>query len=271
MKSFEAGRLMGALNGLATIGQCIEDHLEGLDFKLGREEHGFWQNFVQDSIAELTRLKFKLPLASARSLKVEFERIKDSGKTSDGVEYVSWDWKRIKTIGHFAKETRTRTVDELKLTRCFIFSDHSADLYEPSEPLFGKAVDDAFPSSASDISEAGKCMALERWTASVMHIMRALEPGLLALQSTVNVNVPKEQWQGVIDQIENKIKEINKSNSATGDEKWFSEAATQFKWIKNAWRNYAMHLHEKYDEERATEIFNSTRALMRHLATRLSE
>lgn len=153
----------------------------------------------------------------------------------------------------------------------FVMSTAHADFYSPVEPLFGRSVEHAFPSASADISEAGKCRSLGRWTACVMHLMRALEPALLALQAEVQVNAPKEQWDQIINQIEAKIREISGRTHGKVNEQWYSEAASHFRLIKNAWRNRAQHLHDRYDEERAVEIYNSVQAFMRHLATRLSE
>ena len=160
--------------------------------------------------------------------------------------------------------------DGLSERKVFALSGAHAAYYD-GPALFGDAVENAFPSSSPEISEAGKCRATARWTACVMHLMRALEPALLALQADVGASSPKEQWHQVIDQIEAAIGKIKKHTHGKDDEKWYSEAAIHFKLIKNAWRNYSQHLHERYDEERAVEIFDSTRAFMRHLATRLSE
>lgn len=160
--------------------------------------------------------------------------------------------------------------DEMEARLIFVMPPRHGAFYT-DEPLFGPDVENAFPSSAPEITEAGKCRALGRWTASVMHLMRALEPALLALQDAVQVNVPKEQWDQIINQVDSKIREITKRSHGKADEQWYSEAASHFRLIKNAWRNHAQHLHERYDEERAVVIYDSVRAFMRHLATRLSE
>jgi len=41
--------------------------------------------------------------------------------------------------------------------------------------------------------------------------------------------------------------------------------------VRIAWRNPTMHIENSYSPERAEEILIGVRALMRHLATRLSE
>jgi hypothetical protein len=41
--------------------------------------------------------------------------------------------------------------------------------------------------------------------------------------------------------------------------------------VKNAWRNPSMHADKVYDPERAEDIYNAVRGLMRHLAEHLDE
>lgn len=56
--------------------------------------------------------------------------------------------------------------------------------YEQTEPLFGIAVHESFPSTRFDISEAGKCLALHRGTGCVFHLMRALEVSLRVVRGS---------------------------------------------------------------------------------------
>lgn len=57
--------------------------------------------------------------------------------------------------------------------------------YFENPKLFGEQVFAAFPSATDDITEAGTCLAFERATACVMHLMRACEVALRALASSV--------------------------------------------------------------------------------------
>lgn len=148
------------------------------------------------------------------------------------------------------------------------------DLYAPTGPLFGEKVDLQFPTVAEEIVEAGKCLALGRGTACVMHLMRILEVGLHCLADEMKVPFENQNWGKIIDLIEKNIKGMS---SVTHGDNWkvehqfFSEAAVHFWLLKDAWRNHAMHIHERYSEERAEAIFQSVRAYMQHLATRLSD
>lgn len=168
----------------------------------------------------------------------------------------------------FVIQIRDRLPEELEQTYLLALSPQQISKYDPAMPLFGNAVDCAFPSSAPEIVEVGKCMALERWTAAVMHLMRVLEPALARFQTAVDVSVPKANWQDILNQIDAKVKANGPKHP---DHQWSSEASAQFMRFKDAWRNYAMHGKERYDEERASAIYESVRAFMQHLATRLSE
>jgi hypothetical protein len=160
--------------------------------------------------------------------------------------------------------------DEIDARPLFVMSPTNADLYDQPQPLFGTEVDNAFPSSAEDIAEAGKSMAVQRWTGAVMHLMRALEPPLKALAAYVGI-VSGENWNKSLNDVETKLRSTSKRAFGEAEEQWAAEAASHFRAIKNAWRNRAMHGRDFYDEERATEIYEAVRALMRHLAERLSE
>lgn len=150
-----------------------------------------------------------------------------------------------------------------------ISADH-VKCFSGGKPLFGQAVEDAFPSASRDIAEAGNCRALERWTASVMHSMRVLEVGLGCLAKRFGVD-SGENWNKILNEIEANLRGVSKKSEGAEAERWAAEAGTHFRFIKNAFRNHAMHPNEHYDEERAVLIYDNTRSFMRHLATRLSE
>jgi hypothetical protein len=63
--------------------------------------------------------------------------------------------------------------------------------YFEQEHLFGPEVDIAFPGAASDIRDAGDCLAVENNTAAVFHLMRVVEHGLRALAWDREIEVAK--------------------------------------------------------------------------------
>jgi hypothetical protein len=49
-------------------------------------------------------------------------------------------------------------------------------------------------------------------------------------------------------------------------QKFCSEAASQFMFLKDAWRNHIMHLSDVYDEGKTLSVFRHVQELMRTLA-----
>ena len=47
---------------------------------------------------------------------------------------------------------------------------------------------------------------------------------------------------------------------------FYSGAAKDFRYFKNAWRNHSQHLHEHYEASEARTILDHVKAFMMHLA-----
>jgi hypothetical protein len=143
--------------------------------------------------------------------------------------------------------------------------------YFEQPKLFGDEVFDKFPSARNDISEAGTCLALERGTACVMHLMRACEVGLKVLAAAHSVP-PQSNWGAYLQRIDDALNaRIRASGARSLDEQFYAESRVTLDGVRRAWRNPTMHIENNYSPERAEEILISARALMRHLAARLSE
>lgn len=153
--------------------------------------------------------------------------------------------------------------------RSFVALAHGhAGYLSPEVPLFGDAVDDAFPASGQEIADAGKCRAAGLWTASVMHLMRAVEEPLNSLAQSLGVDAG-QNWNTALNQIDAALRARNKSQHGANEEQWASEASAHLRAIKNAWRNYAQHGRARYNEEEAVSIWNNVQSLMQTLAKKL--
>lgn len=177
-------------------------------------------------------------------------------------------------LRHAYGELERRISDEIE-DQLFLFVPSSDAEFYNGEQLFGKKVEAAFPSSIYEISEAGKCIALGRFTGAVCHLMRVLECGLRAMAVKFKVRTDNKPWNYIIEVAELRLKKIRaakrKPKNWKVEERFYSEAIAHFRFLKDAWRNYSMHLFERYDEERAKIIFNHTKAFMQQLATKLKE
>ena len=105
--------------------------------------------------------------------------------------------------------------------------------------------------------------------------MRGIEPGLNSLAAKLGIPVDRANWSNILDQIDKAVRSIGTANPPSSgwkdDQQYCSEAAVHLRLIKDAWRNHAMHLRDKYDEERAEAVFINVRGLMKHLSIRLSD
>lgn len=149
------------------------------------------------------------------------------------------------------------------------------ELYEQKEPIFGVKVADTFPDAKADIAAAGRCFALDEWTATVFHLMRAVEFGLRDLAARVGTTFPTpleyQEWGVIIENIEAQIKKtvaaLPKRTPAKSDtSELYSRAASQFYHFKEAWRNHVSHSRRSYDPREAQIVFDSVKAFMQTLA-----
>lgn len=180
------------------------------------------------------------------------------------------------TVCHMLRDLLADIQRELIRHMYFLIpEERKAWYHQDDRPLFGEAVATAIPDTTSEIAEAGRCLALARWTACVFHLMRATERALhkwsrdfgLALQ------MPLEQanWQEILNAADRKLKEIGqlpRSPQREADLQYFGETAAHFRAIRDAWRNHVAHSKVTYDERGALTVLEHVRTFMVKLATR---
>ena len=107
--------------------------------------------------------------------------------------------------------------------------------------------------------------------------MRVLEIGLTALGNVFNVSLAHTNWAPALEEIESKIKNMRKDpvwnalSDCKEQQEFYSQAASHFGVLKDAWRNYTMHARGKYTEDEAELIFRNAKSFMQKLAERLHE
>ena len=196
--------------------------------------------------------------AAARAFDQALPQLAARGTSADRLDEISRSCASVaQTLG-----------DELQGFRLYSLDPRHARFLEEQSP-FGTAIEDAFPDASADILEAARCRALGRWTASVMHLMRAMEVGLAALAAHHDLRADNN-WNQTLNQIEASTRSVNRREHGAEAEQWAAEAATHLRFVKNAWRNHAMHPRASYSEERAITIYESTAEFMKHLAQKLT-
>lgn len=177
-----------------------------------------------------------------------------------------------------ARDVQTRlrelreTIDDELASQLFLFVPTAkAGSYEHLE-LFGVAVATKFVKAAFHIREAGTCLALARSTATVYHAMCVLEVGLDSLAAALNLPHSEKNWNTILEDIKGKIDALPTSGPMWKQDKdWYSDAALELKFFRDAWRNHTAHGRAKFTESEAANILEHVKVFMQHLATRLQD
>lgn len=167
-----------------------------------------------------------------------------------------------------SREIRTAILAEFQKQLFFVVPPGDRDYYE--KPLLSANTASSFPAADEELQLAGKCFALDQTTAAVYHSMRALESGLTALARQLGVPPqPQQMWGQVISEIEAAIKAAPRKNQPPDRLKFLdasSDAATNFRFFKDAWRNHAMHKRNNYDRSKAESILDHVRQFFEDIA-----
>jgi hypothetical protein len=264
-------------HGLVSLWDILRFHAEkfvAMSGLLGKVEIMLMNSPIvmrEPSIAELrNRLQHCIDLCVEFDLILSVKKLKELHGIMNPAS-VGWPEEQRRLFG----ECYSRIHDELE-ARLFIAAPPSrASFYEPAEPLFGSSVDDAFPSAAWDIAEAGRCFAVRRNTACVFHLMRTLEVGLRVFAAEFHVVADHTNWHNIIEGIEKAVRGMGNDPARQGDwknqQEFYSQAASHFMMLKDAWRNFTAHARGKYTDEEAEVLVLHVRAFMQKLATRLHE
>jgi HEPN domain-containing protein len=141
--------------------------------------------------------------------------------------------------------------------------------YYRATALFGEKVASKFRKASFDLSEAGKSFACGRWTASVFHLMRAIEIGTRRFAKKLGVVIGQRDTLGTI--LTNVDQAIGAMPHANPKERTrqiaFRESSANLRAVKEAWRNPSFHaIIENYSKEDAEAIFQAVKVFMQQLA-----
>lgn len=140
----------------------------------------------------------------------------------------------------------------------------------PDRPVEGFA--QAFPTASFEIEESAKCCALNRYTASIFHCMRALECGIRAMSRFLDMpdaaKAGGKNWGAILKALRGRV-----------DEKWPMATRTEnsigarmesllatLDAMKNPWRNATMHVETIYAPHEAIHIVRCSGVFLIELA-----
>lgn len=124
-----------------------------------------------------------------------------------------------------------------------------------------------FPQAWQEFQAAGKCYAYGEGTACAFHLNRALEWGLKTLAVKLGKRFDRNSWETHLKDIDKELEaRYGTAGPRTQEERFYSEAASQFGHLKVAWRNPTMHIEAKYDDKEALYLLTTVEKFIDHLA-----
>ena len=199
----------------------------------------------------LNDLSLPMSLKEADRLKAFFSSDKIDGKS--GAEKLHSLMNRIQ--------------DEVSLRTLFMLSDRETKLFSDLEP-FGPEVGSKFPDCQFDLEEASKCLALNRGTASVIHLGRAVEIALHRLASKIGAKFKAiDQWDTILQEMEKVTNSWGYQTDAEIEKKdQYRRIHAQLTSVKRAWRHPSAHARFTATPEIAIDIFEAVKGFMRQMA-----
>jgi hypothetical protein len=168
-----------------------------------------------------------------------------------------------------------RLIDELRDRRYLGLNTDAGKLFNTQQ--FGPDVRLKFPSAVVDIDEAINCLALERSTASVFHMMRVMETAVRATATCLGVPGPvrgsDKNWGNMLNQIRGAInaKWPTAVDKMQDDAKLFESLYVSLDAVRTGWRNVTMHVERTYTMEEAQRIRHAVEGLLIIMAGRFDE
>jgi hypothetical protein len=273
MQWIEVGKLVGNATRFAGLGQAIE-HFNFQPLIIPTAEHA---SMIADA-QELRDLSeaLELPVCMAQATRV-LELLARVDLSKPGL--AAFDKGATMLLSTALGAISSNIRDELGARLCVTILPSKSEYLKPKEPLFGSEVQAKFSSVTYEIEEAAKCLAFERSTACVFHLMRVLEVGIKSAARCLNIADPvkdaERNWGAMLRALKSEMERRNKANpklwKSTADKEFFEEIYASIDAVRNVWRNATMHIENKYTEEEAEHILSAVRGFMRKLASRVDE
>lgn len=165
-------------------------------------------------------------------------------------------------------EVGNRIRDELEERLVFIIKPDMAKYFNPTQLIFGSEVSNKFPRWVEDITEAGNCYALGRYTASVFHLMRVMESSVQKFAKKLNLKLKAkdETWYKILQHVNAAIKNMPENNKrAITKKNKYMATSVHLDNVRRVWRNDVMHPKEKYTQEEAEDVLSAVRLFIKDL------
>ncbi len=268
MQTLKAGRLLELHERLVIDKGWFETaHIELTKIGGGHAVFGA-KEFLQlrNAVAEIEEIASGLSLVATNVAATRTRQAMDNvGRPPPGAT-ITVTRDAAGTMFRHLADIASRVRDDCAACIYFQISPSSAKMFDLGAEPFGREVFLKFPSTQEDIEEAGKCLALHRNTASVFHLMRAMEVALRVIALKLGISLQKSNgdylpWLTIVGQLKTTISLLPKSEQ----EEWMG-VHNLFWGVGKAVRNPTMHPSKNYSDEQAAANYDAVRGFMSHLA-----
>jgi len=234
--------LLGTLSGKAY--QEIQQDLQSAEENDGVGLPKLLDSILANAEELCADLNLKMSLRRTRQIRSD---------CTDGVSA-----RKVADLRESVKDLNRTVIEELEDIR-FLFVPSERISYWSETPLFSEKVQRRYKRAFDDMVEAGKCLAVGRYTACVFHLMRVVEIGAKRLAKNVGLAPSHKAPLGTI--ARDISKEVVKMPTTTPKEsdrkEAFSKTVDHLAHITAGWRNKTMHPGLSYNEEEATLMFKN--------------
>ncbi|MGC5796966.1 hypothetical protein [Sphingomonas sp. NFX23] len=122
------------------------------------------------------------------------------------------------------------------------------------------------PSITADLEEAVACFNTARFTATVFHLMRAIEASLRVFGKKLKINIDADQanWYQIIQHVNRAIDQLpNRTSAQSLRKQSYGVVSAHLNAVRIAWRNEVMHPKASYASAEAADILVHSKALIR--------
>lgn len=265
MKLISLSGIIPSISNLATIGDQIVTRTRRLGDMALDDLPSVKMGLFMLSLAELTGTAnwLELPATAAAC-----ERCYQLVKAFRPDTRVLLSRAQGEQIGAAVHQIVTGFTDELDKHFAYVVAPPEVKLLESTIGNFDLEIVQAFPAIRADVHAAGQCRAFELWTACVMHLMRVSEIGVGALADHLEVK-RGTSWGGTIANIAEALRDTSRIKGEPALRQWASETGTYLNFVKDAFRNPAMHPERSFQRDETIMLYENTRMFMRMLAQRI--
>ncbi len=262
MYLFDTGKVTRAVEHIQEGHATVRRHL-----KVGDTEHSQIRPEIRKLVRYLSELNEQLKPAgfdvAASSIYHAWTNLREFIKKPNAG---GGELRNLQKAANHLSNVPDRLRDEAQRFQFASLSAQSSSLMTGGA-LFGESVELRFPEAIGDIEEAAKCLAFGRPTATVFHLMRAMESAVAVLNTDLQATIEDTNGQRLAwgKLVANMGRAIEKFAPGELKDRWSAAHALLYA-VNRGFRTPTAHPVKSYTLEEAQTAYGATKAFMQAIA-----